>query len=280
MGGGNGAGLAMTGGPGALRVVVLTCGDIGVEVAQQLRETSGVRDVTLVTAPYRTKARGLRAKLRHVYRMEGWRGLGSALVRRVVRPFRRAARSPLQHAAASLNPAIAQHHVADFHNPECLELLRGLKPDLGVVAGTYILGAEVFTIPRLGCINLHSGKVPEYRGGPPAFWELYNGESEVGITIHKVVGALDAGQVLLQERFPLDPAPPGDPMRYIEAYRRDVLRPNGVRLLCEAVSRIAGGSLQGWDQDPANARTYTSPRHSAIRELRRRSRARRRAQRS
>jgi methionyl-tRNA formyltransferase len=144
-----------------------------------------------------------------------------------------------------------------------------------VVAGTYILGETVFTIPRLGSVNLHSGKAPEYRGAAPGFWELYNGEREVGITIHRVATALDAGNILLQEAFPLDPMPPGDPLAYLERYRREVLQPNGVRLLVRAVADIASGRVHEQPQDPARARTYRTPDYRAIRELRRRVEARR-----
>jgi methionyl-tRNA formyltransferase len=151
-----------------------------------------------------------------------------------------------------------------------------LKADLGVVAGTYILRESVFALPRLGSINLHSGKAPEYRGAAPAFWELYNGEREVGITIHRVTAALDAGHILRQETFPLDPAPVEDPMAYLERYRREVLRPQGVRLVAETVAALADGTVVERPQDPARARTYRTPDLAAARELRRRV-ARRRA---
>jgi methionyl-tRNA formyltransferase len=251
-----------------LRVVVLSCGDLGVEVAQRLLATPGVGEITLVTTPYRTPARSLTKKIRHLHRMEGWPGLLKAALRRVT------ARVP-ERSAAPVTAAVRHYAFGDFHDAECLQLLRTLHADLGVIAGTYILGENVFTIPRLGCINLHSGRVPEYRGSAPAFWELYNGAPEVAITIHRVARAVDAGEVLLQQCFLLDSAPPGDPMRYIEEYRRDVLRPNGVRLLCDAVARIAAGTARGWAQDSARARTYRLPDYRAVQELRRRVRARR-----
>ena len=147
-----------------------------------------------------------------------------------------------------------------------------------MVAGTYVLQESVFSIPRLGSINLHSGKAPEYRGAAPGFWELYNGEREVGITIHRVAAALDAGDILVQETFPLDPAPAGDPLDYLERFRAEVLRPNGVRLLVQAVTELARGTARPRAQDPARARTYRSPDHRAVRQLRRRVRTRRREQ--
>jgi methionyl-tRNA formyltransferase len=144
-----------------------------------------------------------------------------------------------------------------------------------VVAGTYILRDGVFDIPRYGSINLHSGKTPEYRGAAPAFWELYNGESAVGITIHRVATALDAGDVLRQELFPLDRAPDGDPMDYIDRFRREVLRPNGIRMLAEVVREIAVGSARPIAQDHDAATTHRSPDYRAIREIRSRVRRRR-----
>jgi hypothetical protein len=54
-----------------------------------------------------------------------------------------------------------------------------------------------------------------------------------------------------------------------------VLRPNGVRLLAQAVAQIASDSVRERRQDPARAKTYRTPDYRAIRELRRRVEARR-----
>ena len=143
-----------------------------------------------------------------------------------------------------------------------------------MVVGTYILRDGANDIPRYGSINLHSGKTPHYRGSAPAFWEMYNGETEIGITIHRVA-ALDAGDVLKQETFPLDSAPADDPMIYIERYRREVLRPHGIRMLVETVRDIAACAACPCAQDHRLARTYLSPAYRDVRELRSRVRRRR-----
>jgi len=165
---------------------------------------------------------------------------------------------------------------AKLKDPTTQELLAKFHPDaIVVVAYGHIIPPWMIELPRLGSINLHSGKAPEYRGAAPGFWELYNGEREVGITIHRVATALDAGDILLQETFPLDPAPAEDPLGYLERYRREVLRPNGVRLLAQTVAQIATGRVSERPQDPARAQTYRTPDYRAIRELRRRVAARR-----
>ncbi|MBI4420545.1 MAG: hypothetical protein HY560_06935 [Gemmatimonadetes bacterium] len=256
-----------------LAVVILTCGSLGFEVAAPLRAVRGVGSVTVISTPYRHPRRTLYRRLRHLYRMEGLPGVVMAVKRKLRGGGRGPNGGPPSPPSDDL--ALSHHHFEDFHAPECLGALRELHPDLGVVAGTYILREEVFALPRMGCINLHSGKAPEYRGAAPGFWEMYQGETRVGITIHRVTSQLDQGAILMQELFPLDPAPPGDPLAYLERYRETVLRPNGVRLMVEAVAAIAQGTARERPQDPGEARTYRSPDYRAVRELRRRVRERR-----
>jgi methionyl-tRNA formyltransferase len=90
-----------------------------------------------------------------------------------------------------------------------------------------------------------------------------------------VVASLDAGNIIAQELFPLDYAPAEDPMSYLEWYRAEVLRPNGVRMLAQTVATIARGNARERPQDASRAVMYRSPDHRAVRELRRRVAARR-----
>ncbi len=258
-----------------LSVVVLSCGRLGVELANQLRALPCLSEVAVITTPYRMKQRSFVGKIKHLYRMKGPPGfiewIGTKLGR-LVRP------SVSDGAGASPDLAEGVTHLRfdDFHAPECIDALKKMHPDLGVVAGTYILQESVFAIPRLGSINLHSGKVPDYRGAAPAFWELYHGETEVGITIHRVSARVDEGAVVLEGVFPLDPAPSGDPLAYVESYRAEVLQPNGIRLMVSAVQQIADGSAVFKPQDAGAGRTHRSPTYGAVKELRRRVRKRRR----
>ena len=65
--------------------------------------------------------------------------------------------------AGNLNEKIAIQHLSDC------------RANIGIVLGTRVLKPALFEVPKLGCLNVHKGKVPEYRGMPPAFWELYEG---------------------------------------------------------------------------------------------------------
>jgi methionyl-tRNA formyltransferase len=260
-----------------LDVAVLSCSPIGVEVAARLADMKEVGRVMLVTAPYTRRRRSVLKKLRLLLRHEGLPGLARVLRRRLAAVGRRRATIDAIDVEATRLPANVRHlHVTDLHGDECPAALREFGPTLGVVVGTYILRPSVFEIPTLGMINLHCGKVPQYRGAAPAFWELYEGDREVGITIHWVEATLDAGDIVCQETFPLDCAPAEDPLRYIERYYREVLTPNGIRLLLDAVARIAEGGRLGSPQDSAHATTYPIPDYRSVRELRKRVRDRRR----
>ena len=82
-------------------------------------------------------------------------------------------------------PGARHLHRDDLHTAESIALLKSLAPDIGVVFAAYRLRPEVFTIPRLGCLNLHLGRAPEFPGSSPAFYELLEGVPEVGITVHR-----------------------------------------------------------------------------------------------
>jgi peptidoglycan/xylan/chitin deacetylase (PgdA/CDA1 family)/folate-dependent phosphoribosylglycinamide formyltransferase PurN len=94
----------------------------------------------------------------------------------------------------------------DYHAADSLEFVRNLTPDLGVVYGTRILKPSLFSIPRLGSINIHKRKVPDYRGGGPVgLWELLDGQGEIGVTVHQVTEKLDAGAVVNAATIPIEP---------------------------------------------------------------------------
>jgi Formyl transferase len=82
--------------------------------------------------------------------------------------------------------------------------LRSLDADVAVSLDNSIIEEATFALPRLGTINVHHGAVPEYRGGPPVFWELADGRETVGFTIHRIDAGVDTGPVLAEGEVPID----------------------------------------------------------------------------
>jgi methionyl-tRNA formyltransferase len=86
-----------------------------------------------------------------------------------------------------------------FNSPATADLLRSLEPDLILMSAAPILKRDIFATPRLGCVNVHRGIAPEYRGEWTLFWALYRRDYEhLGVTIHSVDDGVDTGPVLVQ----------------------------------------------------------------------------------
>jgi methionyl-tRNA formyltransferase len=86
-------------------------------------------------------------------------------------------------------------------NPEFIEILRGYNADLFVVVAFRMLPEIIWTMPRLGTMNLHGSLLPKYRGAAPINWAVINGEKETGVTTFFLKHEIDTGDVLLTERF-------------------------------------------------------------------------------
>ena len=82
--------------------------------------------------------------------------------------------------------------------------LRALEPDLSVVVSYgHILPKDVIQLPPLGTINVHASLLPKLRGAAPIQAAIREGFIETGVTIIRMVPALDAGPILLQARTPI-----------------------------------------------------------------------------
>ena len=91
-------------------------------------------------------------------------------------------------------------------DPALLAALGERRPDLGVVAAYgRILPADLLALPRLGMINVHASLLPRWRGAAPVHRAILAGDSVTGVTIMRVVLALDAGPMLDQARVDVDP---------------------------------------------------------------------------
>jgi formyl transferase-like protein len=251
-----------------LSVVVLTSIPLGIEVAAALRALPEVGQLTLITAPA-APGKSIVRLLRDTYRYEGPPGLLSAVIRRARKFLGLQERNLLATLAARRCPNVAHFAMAGFQSRACRDWIAAMDPDLGVVVGTPILRTELYSLPRLGCINLHLGAAPEFRGSSPGFYELLEGVAEVGVTVHRVTETLDGGNILLQERFPLDIAPSGDPVQYLRGYLAETLCPNGARMTAAAVVALASGTHVERPQDGSKARTRRRATWALKEELRR-----------
>lgn len=124
-----------------------------------------------------------------------------------------------------------------------------LGADLGVVAAYgKILPEWLLTTPRLGMLNVHASLLPNYRGAAPVHRAVINGDTETGVTIMRVVKALDAGPMMARAVRPIGIDESS------EVVERD-LAAMGAVLLVEVAQAVAAGHAVEEPQDDAAA-TY------------------------
>jgi methionyl-tRNA formyltransferase len=253
---------------GGLDVVLFTSNRLGLEVAAAVAPLAEVRSLHVVTTAL-PRPGSARERIWKTYRFYGPAGLVEAARARLPRPLSRPLPPSLAAEVARRVPSAVHLHYPDLHAPDCLERLRSLRPDLGLVFGCYMLRRSVFAIPRLGTLNLHLGKAPEFRGSSPGFYELLAGVPEVGVTVHRVNDGLDSGPILLQRDFPIALAPEGDPVRYLGRLQREVLVPAGAEMMAEAVRLEARGEAVCVPQPSGSGRPRRRATWAQQRELRR-----------
>jgi len=123
------------------------------------------------------------------------------------------------------------------------------QADLAVVAAYgKILGDALLALPRFGMINVHASLLPRYRGAAPVHRAVIAGEQETGVTIMRIVKALDAGTMLATARRNIGHDETS------EEVERDLAR-LGAALLVDVVDRLALEPIVGTAQDDALA-TY------------------------
>ncbi|KAF2956675.1 methionyl-tRNA formyltransferase [Marinitoga sp. 38H-ov] len=105
---------------------------------------------------------------------------------------------------------IAQENNIPVFQPNSVNLKSGfeqlneLKPDIIItVAYGKILKENVINLPKYGCWNVHASLLPKYRGAAPIQRAIENGESKTGISIFKIVEALDAGPIAFMKETPI-----------------------------------------------------------------------------
>ena len=136
------------------------------------------------------------------------------------------------------------------------ELARALAPELLLVACLpERLGARWFSVPKLGCFNLHPSLLPAYRGPAPLFWQLRDGLPRTGVTIHRVEAAIDAGAVLAREAIRIGG---DDTLANLNA----ALATAGARLFARSLDKLLSGNAALTAQDESAATYHPWPKQA------------------
>jgi len=96
-------------------------------------------------------------------------------------------------------------HFKEFPESEISKISK-LELDLIIRLGGHgIYRGQILDVAKYGIISVHHGDNHYYRGGPPGFWEILNGEDSCGFIVQKLTKVLDGGQILKRGSVAINP---------------------------------------------------------------------------
>jgi methionyl-tRNA formyltransferase len=166
------------------------------------------------------------------------------------RPAGRGRRStPPAVAAFARSRGLEVWQTSSVRGAEAEARLRAVDADaMALAAFAALIPNNVLELTRHGVLNVHPSLLPRWRGAAPIQGALLAGDAETGVSIIRLVEALDAGPILLQERVPI-----ADEDDYVSLEPR--LAQLGGVLLVRALEGLTSGSISPRPQDDAQA-TY------------------------
>jgi methionyl-tRNA formyltransferase len=173
------------------------------------------------------------------------------VVSRPDRPVGRGRRlAPPPVAAFARAHGLPLWQTTSLRGPEPEARLRAARPEaMALAAFGALVPSNLLDLAPTGILNVHPSLLPRWRGAAPIQAALLAGDAETGVSIMRLVEALDSGPVLLQERVPIRPE---DDFLTLEERLAEL----GGRLLVRALDQAARGELRAWPQDEAAA-TYS-----------------------
>lgn len=186
-----------------MRIVFMGNPDFAVASLQKIHE-EGYEIVAVVTGPDKPAGRGLKVQY-----------------------------SPVKDYALKHTLRILQPE--NLKAPAFIETLKELAPDLGVVIAFRMLPESVWTLPKIGTVNLHASLLPKYRGAAPINWAIINGEKETGLTTFFLKHEIDTGNIIFSEKIHI-----GDDETAGSLHDR--MKESGADLMLQTVKAIADNS--------------------------------------
>lgn len=148
------------------------------------------------------------------------------------------------------NKGIPVHAPEDANHPLWIERIAKLKPDyIFSFYYRHLLSEELLATARQGAFNLHGSLLPRYRGRAPANWVLVNGETETGVTLHRMVKRADAGAILSQQRVGIERSDTALTLH-------GKLREAASSLLRDTLPMLLQGKVSETPQDESNATVF------------------------
>ena len=142
-----------------------------------------------------------------------------------------------------------------------LEFLKSLKPDIIIsISANQIFKQNILALPSLGCLNLHTALLPNYKGLMPTFWAMKNDEKEIGVSVFIMDEGIDTGEIIVQKIIPIEPH---DSLETLIGKTKKI----GIDAIIESIKLLRSGGYKSTRFPPDSGSYYSFPTRRDVKEF-------------
>ena len=148
-----------------------------------------------------------------------------------------------------------------INHKDSLDIISSYKSDLIIsILGNEIFKSKILSLPRYGCINLHSSLLPDFKGVMPSFWVLLKKENHTGVSVFKMDEGIDSGPIICQKKIAISK----------NITQKDLIirtKKIGMELIIESVEKIKSGKIDYNKNTNGKENNFSFPKTSDVNEF-------------
>jgi len=146
----------------------------------------------------------------------------------------------------------------NINNIESITTLTKYEPDIIIsILGNEIFREPILNLPKLGCINLHTSLLPQYRGMMPTFWAMLNDEKEIGVSVFLMDKGIDTGPIIAQKTTPITST---DSQKSLIERTKKI----GMQLILKSLELIKNDNLEYIPNNDGDSSYYSYPKRKDV----------------
>ena len=147
-----------------------------------------------------------------------------------------------------------------INHRDSLIKIKSYNPNILIsIAGNEIFKSPLLKLAKNGCLNLHTGLLPQYRGLMPTFWALKNSEPEIGISVFLVDEGIDSGPIVVQKKIALERRVQSEVIRQTKSV--------GVDCIVLALEKIRSGETEYLENHDCDSSYFSFPTQADVKDF-------------
>jgi methionyl-tRNA formyltransferase len=153
---------------------------------------------------------------------------------------------------------------SDLNSSKFIDSIKALNGDLFISVASPIIWKEaLIRTPAMDCINIHNAPLPNYRGMLPNFWQLYCGEKNVGITVHRIDIGIDTGAIVEQVKIDIE-----NKNMSLDTLIKETKK-IGAHIMADVIDKYRKGNVE-YREMQGNGSYFSFPKKKDVQEFRKR----------